>query len=231
MKKLPLALAMAFPFVGVPALAGEADTDTDHIVRIGYADIRFNVDSGELAGPPGTTPPGVTVAVRDTATLALVYEYRLSKAWSLVAQAGTPPTIEMEGDGAAAALGKVGSVKAWFPALLIAYNFDFHWIKPYVGAGLNYTWFSEEAVTPAYTRAFGGTASDAELEDAAGAVVKLGAEFPLADRWSAGVSYSRYWVSTTAEVTTHTPGLGDVRRSIDVDADPDVFSVTLGYHF
>ena len=28
-------------------------------MQLGYANVRFNTDSGDLTGPPGTTPPGV----------------------------------------------------------------------------------------------------------------------------------------------------------------------------
>lgn len=229
MKSIPLALAVALPFVGFQVQA--ASNDARHLVRIGYADIQFNVESGALTGPTGTTPPDVLVAVDDVSTLALVYEYRLSGPWSLVAQAGTPPTIDMYGDGAATPLGKVGSAKAWFPAVLVAYNFDFQWVEPYVAAGVNYTWFTDEKVTSSYNQAFGGTDSQVELDDSFGGVVKLGAEFPVAEDWTVGLSYSRYWISTTAEVTTATPGVGDIQRSIEVDADPDVYAMTFGYKF
>ncbi|HBO8809900.1 MULTISPECIES: OmpW/AlkL family protein [Pseudomonas] len=222
------ALAACLPLIPLPVLASEAPLN---IVRIGYADIQFNTDSGDMTGMPGTTPDYVQATVRDSSTLALIYERRLSGPWSLVLQSGAPPVIDFDGAGSAAPLGKVGSARAWFPAVLIAYNFELFGLQPYVALGVNYTWFSEEKMTAAYTRAFGGTSSTSELDDSFGAVAKVGVEIPLADNWSAGFSYSRYWIDTTATIKTQTPGLGEVKRKIDVEADPDVYAFTIGYHF
>lgn len=222
------ALAACLPLVPLSALATEAPLN---MVRIGYADIQFNTDSGDMAGMPGTTPEHVQATVRDSSTLALVYERRLGGPWSLVLQFGAPPVIDFDGAGSAAPLGKVGSARAWFPAALIAYNFDVFGVQPYIALGVNYTWFSEEKMTSAYNTAFGGTSSSSSLDDSFGAVAKVGVEIPLASNWSAGFSYSRYWIDTTATIKTQTPGLGVVKRKIDVEADPDVYSVTLGYRF
>lgn len=77
----------------------------------------------------------------------------------------------------------------------------------------------------------GGTSSTSKLDDSFGAVAKVGVEIPLVDNWSASFSYSRYWIDTTATIKTQTPGLGEVTRKIDVEADPDVYSFTIGYRF
>ena len=221
-------LAGCLPLLPLPVLAGEAPLN---IVRIGYADIQFNTDSGDMSGMPGTTPANIQATVRDSSTLALIYERSLGGPWSLVLQSGAPPVIDFDGAGTAAPLGKVGSARAWFPAMLIAYNFQVSGVQPYVALGVNYTWFSDEKMTTAFNSAFGGTSSTSSLADSFGAVAKVGVEIPLVERWSAGFSYSRYWIDTTATIKTQTPGVGEVKRKIDVEADPDVYSFTLGYRF
>ncbi|MFJ4065932.1 OmpW family protein [Pseudomonas sp. NPDC089996] len=222
------ALATLLPLTALPVFASDAPLNT---VRIGYADIQFNTDSGDMTSMPGMTPEHVQATVRDTGTLALIYERRLAGPWSLVLQTGAPPVISFDGAGAAQPLGKVGSARAWFPAVLIAYNFEVFGVQPYIALGVNYTWFSEEKMTAAYNTAFGGTSSTSRLDDSFGAVAKVGVEIPLTDNWSAGFSYSRYWIDTTATIKTQTPGVGEVKRKIDVEADPDVYSFTVGYHF
>lgn len=227
-RMLAPALAACMPLLPLPALASDAPRN---IVRIGYADIQFNTDAGDMTGMPGTTPANVQATVRDSGTLALIYERRLSGPWSLVVQTGAPPVIDFDGAGSAAPLGKVGSARAWFPAVLLAYNFNVLGVEPYVALGVNYTWFSEEKMTAAYNTAFGGTSSTSKLDDSWGAVAKVGVEIPLTANWSAGFSYARYWINTTATIKTQTPGLGSVKRKIDVEADPDVYSLTVGYRF
>lgn len=229
--KSMFAPTLAAFFVLSPVCVHADEQEPRNAVRIGYADLQFNTDSADMSGMPGTTPAHVQAVVRDSSTLALVYERRLGGPWSLVFQAGSPPVIAFDGAGVAAPLGKVGSARAWFPAMLLAYNFDVLGMSPYVALGVNYTWFSEEKMTRAYDAAFAGTSSTSRLDDSLGAVAKIGVDIPLAEHWSVGFAYTRYWIDTTATIKTRTPGVGEVKRKIDIEADPDVYSFTVGYHF
>jgi outer membrane protein len=225
---LSFGLAAALACATAAAHAG----DTDNTLKVGYAHIGFNTQSGDLTGPAGTTPPGVQADLHDAATLALVYERSLSGPWSFVLQVGTPPVVKMFGAGNGAALGQVGSARAWFPAALAHYTFDGPWgTQPYVGAGVNYTFYTDGQVSPAYTTAFFGSSSTAKLKSSWGPVLKVGMGFPLARNWVIDAAYSRYGIRTTATITTATPGLGDVARTVDVRSDPDVVGLTLGYRF
>ncbi len=201
-------------------------------LKLGYADIAFNTKSGDLSGPAGTTPPGVQAAIGDTRTLALVADVPLSERWGLVIQLGAPPLVRFNGAGAGAALGEVGSARAWFPAVLARWQ-PAPWgrFQPYAAAGLNHTFFTDKRITEAYTTAFGGSASRSRLKASQGAVLKLGAEWRIDDRWGIDLAYARYGIRTTATITTTTPGLGDVERTVDVKVDPDVLSLMLSYRF
>ena len=206
--------------------------DTDNTLKVGYAHIGFNTKSGDLTGPAGTTPPGVQADLNDAATLALVYERSLTGPWSFVLQVGTPPVVKMVGAGNGAALGQVGTARAWFPAVLAHYTFDGPWgTQPYLGAGVNYTFYTDGQVSSAYTAAFGGTSSTAKLKSSWGPVLKIGVGFPVARNWVIDAAYSRYGIRTTATITTATPGFGDIARTVDVRSDPDVVGLTVGYRF
>ena len=221
-----IALALA------SAMAHAQAGDKENSIQIGYAYIGFNASSGDLTGPPGTTPPGVKADLKDTSTLALVYERRISGPWSLVLQGGTPPLIKIKGAGTATALGEVGSARAWFPAVLGQYTFNGPGgTRPYLAAGVNYTTYSNNRVYNSYTGAFGGTSSSGELKDSWGYVAKVGVSFPINRDWFVDASYSRYQIRTTATVTTLTPGVGNIARSVDVKADPGIFGLTVGYRF
>lgn len=210
-------------------LAQQADFDNS--VAIGAAAIRFNTSSGDLNGP--FTPPGVQVDLKNTSTLAFTYAYRLSGPWSLVFQAGVPPTIKIDAAGTASALGEAGSGKAWFPGLLLTYTYrDLGFVRPYAGLGVNYTFFTDRKITSAYTSAFYGTGSSAKMKDSVGPIIKLGVEIPFSERWHLDLSYARYWIKTEASITTESPILGgSYTRKIDVKADPDVFALMVGYRF
>ena len=226
------ALSCGLAIALVCAMADTQAGDTENTLKIGYAHIGFNTKSGDLTGPPGTTPPGVQAQLNDAKTLALVYERNLTGPWSVVLQAGTPPVVRMVGAGNGAALGQVGTTRAWFPAVLAAFTFEGPWgTQPYVGAGLNYTFYTGGQVSSAYTGAFGGTSSSAKLKSSWGHVLKIGMAFPLDRNWVLDAAYSRYGISTTATITTATPGAGGIARTVDVKSDPDIFGLMLGYRF
>lgn len=121
-------------------------------VRVGYTALRLNTKSGDLTGQGAAaafTPPGMKMDLKDTGLLSLSYERRLSEQWSVVLQAGVGPVIKAQGAGTASAAGTIGSARAWTPTLLAAYSIPrVAGIRPYVGAGVNYAFFTGEEVRP-----------------------------------------------------------------------------------
>jgi outer membrane protein len=96
---------------------------------------------------------------------------------------------------------------------------------------LNYTFYTDERVEPVYTGAFGGSSSTAKLKSSWGHVLKVGVGVPVGRDWVIDASYSRYGIRTKATITTATPGVGDIARTVNVKADPDVIGLMLGYRF
>ena len=201
-------------------------------IQLGAARAMFNVDSGNMWGPAGTTPDGIKTDVGNKTVAAMVYDRRITGPWSVTLQGGMPPILGLYGDGAAASMGKIGTVRAWFPAVMGTYtwdatsNFALH-----AGAGLHYTFFTDGSPNGTYNAGFGGTSSRAKFSSNLGPLIKLGATWSFNDNWFADISYSRYWIKTTATINTDTPGVGNIERKIKVRADPDVLSFTVGYRF
>jgi outer membrane protein len=212
--------------------AGSSALAADSTVYAGAAAIRFNVDSTDLTGPAGTTPPGIKIDVDNASTLALVYTTSLGGDFSVSLLAGTPPKLRFKGAGNAAALGEVGSARTWFPAVTVDYSIgNFGGVRPFVGAGVNYATFTQAQVNSTFTSAFGGTSSSTKLKAGVGAVWRLGVDIPLSDKLVLQASAARYLIKTKADVTTETPGVGPITRSLTLRSDPDVFAVMLGYRF
>lgn len=221
-------LSLALASLGV-----QADDRTDTLT-IGFAGASFNTRSDDLSGPPGTTPPGIKVGLKQAGVLALGYERRLWDEWSLVFQAGTPPVLKITAAGTASGLGQIASARIWYPTVLARYSFpriSAAGIRFHAGAGANYTFYTDQQVLGAYDTAVAGTGSKLRLESSWGPVVLLGAEVPIATDWSLRLTYLRYWIKTTARIDTVTPGVGTIERTVGVRADPDVLAFTLGYRF
>lgn len=223
-------------FVGVVCAvlgqAAQADEPPRNSIQLGAARAMFNVDAGDMTGPAGTTPPGIKTNVLDKNVLAMIYERRIAGPWSLTLQGGLPPVLTLVGAGAASAMGKIGTVRAWFPALMATYAWEPGpgWAV-HAGAGLNYTFFTDGATNTTYDGGFGGTSSRAKFSPSLGPIVKLGVTRDIDRNWFVDLSYSRYWIKTTANVYTETPGAGTVQRKITARADPDVVSFTVGYRY
>lgn len=107
---------------------------------------------------------------------------------------------------------------AWLlpPTLTLQYHFtQFDSVKPYVGAGVNYTHFFNED---------GGALNAVEYDDSFGGALQAGVDVPLQDNWYVNLDVKKVFISTTAEFSP-----SGVRA--DVDIDPWLIGVGIGYTF
>lgn len=206
--------------------------DLDNVIKIGYAHVNMNLKSGELTGPPGTTPPGLGMGVKDLDVFAISYERRFSRNWAVQFQAGVPPTLTAVGAGTGQSVGTVATARIWFPTVLALYTFsDVPVIHPYIGLGVTYTFFTDQKSSPAYTAAFQGTSSSIHMNSAWSPYARIGVEYPLDKHWIVNLEYSSFRLKTMTTVVTQTPGIGAISRRIDIKGYPQIFGLTVGYKF
>jgi len=230
-KKLITTVAAALPAAWALCGAAHAE-DFDNAVRVGYARIRFNLQSGDLTGPPGTTPPGLKIDARDQGLLAISYERRLAPDLVAQFQGGIPPTLTAIGAGAAAPVGTVAKARIWFPTALVQYTFpDFHGIRPHAGLGVVYTFFTNQEVSNTYTSLLQGSGSTIELKSAWSPYARLGLSYPIDKHWAVSMEAGLFRLRTSASVVTRTPGFGAIPRSVALRDRPQIFGLTLGYKF
>jgi outer membrane protein len=89
--------------------------------------------------------------------------------------------------------------------------------SPYVGAGVNYTFFYNAKVP-------GGLIQNVSYKNGASAAVQAGIDIAIAPRWSLNLDYKRLFLSTTANVNR-----GFVIAKVDID--PSILGVGFGYKF
>lgn len=107
---------------------------------------------------------------------------------------------------------------AWLlpPTLTLQYHFNqLESVKPYIGAGINYTHFYSEK---------GGALQDAKYDDSFGAALQAGVDIPLQGNWYANVDVKKLFVST--DVTFSPSG-----ATANVDIDPWLIGAGFGYRF
>ncbi len=115
-------------------------------------------------------------------------------------------------------VGGVDAGDVWLlpPTLTLQYHFNqFESVKPYVGAGVNYTHFFGSNA---------GALTDEKYEDSFGGALQVGADMPLGNNWYANVDVKKVFIDTTAKFSG-----GAVRA--DVDIDPWIVGLGVGYKF
>ncbi len=114
--------------------------------------------------------------------------------------------------------GGVDAGDSWLlpPTLTLQYHFNqLESVKPYVGAGVNYT---------AFLNADAGALNAVKYSDSFGGALQAGVDVPIKDNWYFNVDVKKVFINTTAKFSP-----SGVRA--DVDIDPWLIGVGIGYRF
>lgn len=228
----------------VMALAGTAQAQSagSNIVSLGWFRVMPNSSADPLTvdsingRPVGVTRPNTGAEIETADTLGLAFTHFFTDNISGEFVIGIPPKHDVKGTGDFAQYGKLGSVRQWSPALLVKYHFFDAKTKfrPYVGLGVNYTWFSDETITNQnfVDHAFGipGAKMSASTDSSWNPVFNIGANYAITDNWFVGLSVSYLPVSTRATLTTQA-GATTIVSHTKIKIDPVVTFLNVGYKF
>lgn len=221
-KVLPVIFAtVGLTLTGIAA----AHEPGDFIVRSGYANVEPDDSSGALELNGDRAPlAGAEVGVESDAQLGITIAYMLTDHLGVELLASTPFEHEITEKGIG--VDKIGTTKHLPPTLNLQYfpmSADSAF-QPYVGIGVNYTVFFEEDTSSALEGALGNT--DMSLDDSFGLSLQIGADYAFNDHWMVNASVWRLDLGTTAEIDSDA---GKVE--VDVDIDPWVYMLGVGYKF
>jgi len=216
---LAMSVSAAILFAAPLALAHDAG---DFYVRVGAS----NVDPDDPNGDIDLTvvDPALGVAdinVDDAWSLTFTGSYQYTENWAVELLAAYPFEHDISVDG----LGKVGSTKHLPPTLAVQYHFlPKSAFQPYVGVGVNYTLFFDDGAEGTL-KDLGG---DLEIKDNSwGFAAQVGLDYMFNDNWFINADVRYIAIDTEAEVTI--PNVGTIKE--DVDIDPWVYGVSIGYKF
>jgi len=161
--------------------------------------------------------PEQEIQVGTGTSLTIEGTYMFADKWGVELLAAYPFTHDVDIDGAEGA-GKVGEVDHLPPTLSLQYHFNPDGrFRPYIGAGLNYTTFSNEETTGALAGA------SLELDDSWGAAGQVGADVSLNDNWFLNLVVRYIDIDTDAELNG-----GDLGT---IEIDPFIYQAQVGYRF
>ena len=120
----------------------------------------------------------------------------------------------------------VGDTDVFPPTLTAQWHFlPKKRFRPYVGVGVNYTVFSNEDASSRLESVAGKTSID--IDDSVGFAGEIGLDVDITDRFF--VNASLWYIDLDADAELRTANLG--RQSVDVDIDPFVLLLALGFRF
>lgn len=218
-----VALALSTPLVA------QAHEPGDFIVRAGAARVVPNEDSGNVK-LDGTKVSGTKATVDNSTQLGLTFAYMITNHIGVELLAATPfsHTVSVKGLGAGLD-GKLADVKQLPPTLSLQYYpmDSASKFQPYVGVGLNYTKFFDTDLSG--TRKQEGF-SNLKLKDSVGFAGQVGMDYMLTDRIMLNASVWYVDIDTKASVDGPS-ALSVGKTKVDVDIDPWVYMVGVGYKF
>ncbi len=196
MKKNLLAVAVLCALTSGAALAQQSEGPWMVRARAVHLD-SANKDS---------TPLGLTVNNKTIPEVDVSYFFTPNVAAELILT--VPQKHTLRAGGAA-----IGSLKHLPPTLLLQYHFNTSGIKPYVGAGMNYTRFSS-------VKAPAGVDID---RNSFGAALQVGVDIPLQKNLYLNFDIKKVFIKT--DVTANGAKLGSFK------VDPVLVGVGLGWRF
>lgn len=241
MSKLRLSALFAGALMTVGA-AAHAQTAGTTVVSAGWFRVMPQSKSEPLRTtnvggvPVNLVSNGTGADVEDADTLGLAVSYFFTDNISGEVVAGVPPRHQLTGKGTLAQFGEIASVRQWSPAILAKYHFGSakQRFRPYVGLGVNYTWFSDAKITnTAFSNAtFGpGATSTAKAESSWNPVFNIGATYAVTDHWLVGLSISYLPLKTKATIQTRTATGVPITSETSIKIRPVVTFLTVGYAF
>ncbi len=122
------------------------------------------------------------------------------------------------------ALGEVDLGDVWLlpPTLTLQYHFNpGEQIRPYAGAGVNFTHFFNSSLPS------GSPLASIKYGSSTGFALQAGVDYQINERWFVNFDVKKIWINT--DVTIDAGGLGQVRA--DVDINPWVFGIGFGWRY
>jgi outer membrane protein len=200
----PLALALAFGGLAAPAFAQEAGEWT---FSVGAHQVNPKSDNGSLVG--GTLDVEVDSGISPTFTA----EYFIRENLGIEVLASLPFKHDINING----LGRVGSTKHLPPTVSLQYHFGDGNVKPFVGAGVNFTKFFSEDSTGALAGA------DLDLDDSWGLAAHAGIDFKVGE--NGAIRIDARWIDIDTDVSLNGADIGTV------EIDPLVYGAAYVFKF
>ncbi len=232
---------------GVTYVAPNSDKSTIYAAGM-------TVHLGENASSATEEPISTSVKNNKQLGLNLVYFYSDKIAFELLAATPFSHNINLHSGETTLNLGKTKHLPPTISMLYYLNDSKSQW-QPYLGLGINYTVFFNEEFNPVLTddtiqvgalngqsitdlaatlglpdgtNSVGLQAKDLKLKNSWGLAAQIGLDYQLDEKWLINASIRYIDIDTTA---TFKATALEVKGKVDVDIDPWVYTLSVGYKF
>lgn len=206
MKRLLLSALATSLVIAAPAAAEQGDW----LVRLRGLHVVPNEEAT-------ITPIGGDVDIDTSVVPELDISYFVRDNWAVELILGVTPH-DVSAVGTSAGDIDLGDVTLLPPTLTVQYHFNPEGqVRPYVGAGVNYTTFFDEDLPS------GSALSTIDYDDSFGFAAQAGLDFALENDWLVNLDIK--YIDINSDV------LIDGAVAADVDIDPVIFGIGLGRRF
>jgi len=216
------------------------------VLNAGWAHVIPNSSFGDaqITGPGFSTTSNTGNAASQTDAFAGVLGYYITDNIEVESFFGIPPKVDQQGTGAfsASALNPVMHSYVWSPMVVAKYVFGTpaSKLRPYLGAGVSYIWFSGTSLSGPYQQALsmsfsgGSTASlqtTASVSRQFAPLLVGGFTYNLDAHWLISASAMYMPFSTTTTLTTSLPGGQKITTRQKEHYNTVIPTLMLGYRF
>ena len=192
-----------------------AQSAGNNVISFGWAHIAPQSSSTPLTvtsiggAPVNVVQPGATGVADSANTFGFVSEHYFTDNVGVAMAGGWPANLPLSGRGTLAQYGKLGEAIPMAPQLFLRYHFGTAQTKfrPFLGLGVNYTWFTDGRVTNStfVTQNFGpGGSANVKASPSWNPVFEAGMNYAINTHWLIGLGASYLPAKTNATLTGYT---------------------------
>lgn len=198
-----------------PVMAYEAG---DIIGRVGAVMVAPNDSSGKVLGVAGSE-----LEVNSNTQLGINGTYMLTNHMGIEVLGATPFKHDIKGKGSIAGLGTIGTTDHLPPTVTVQYfplSSDSA-LQPYVGAGINHTFFFNEKINEKTQNALGAQDIKLHLDSSTGLALEAGMDYNLQNGF--GINAAVWYIDIETRADLNVDG---AKSSVDVTLDPWVYMLS-----
>lgn len=199
----------------------------DILINARILNIAPDVGSNDITDLSGASAGLGGIDVDDAYSLGVDITYMITSNFGVELMLDTSSKHDIKGANGLP-VQNVGDVTVLPPSLIAVWHFmPKNNIRPYVGAGLNYTMFFSESTTSELTSGLGATSTGLSVDDTLSLIAQVGVDVDINKEWY--VSFDAKYIDMDTTATIQVDGADAAK--VDFDVNPLILGIGVGTRF